>query len=287
MHTNMNVKSSNAGALDELFVRTAQYKNSQSYFELLQFVSRFHFYSAFNAMLAHIQMPGARYVLRAKAWWDDYRRTIRPGARPLIMLQPMGPVMFVYDVSDTEGAALPDEIEKPFEARSGELKGELEKTMNNAKRDGVLIHSARLGSQRGGSIRLIRGSRKPIDFDWQKINPQFELELNQSASRESQYATLAHELGHLYCGHLGTPNEKWWPSRFSIDRDIMEIEAESVAYIVCKRAGLDTPSERYLSGYVQNNDQMPDISLDSVMKAAILIEKMGKKGLQAREKPSR
>ena len=39
---------------------------------------------------------------------------------------------------------------------------------------------------------------------------------NLSASRESRYATIVHELGHLYCGHLGTPNAKWWPDRLGL-----------------------------------------------------------------------
>ena len=45
-----------------------------------------------------------------------------------------------------------------------------------------------------------------------RIMPE-ALELNDDLSPESRYVTLAHELGHLYCGHLGTPNEKWWPDR--------------------------------------------------------------------------
>ena len=54
--------------LDELFTLTYQYKTSQSYLELIQFVSRFRKYSPFNAMLVHIQMPGAVYVAPAHRW---------------------------------------------------------------------------------------------------------------------------------------------------------------------------------------------------------------------------
>jgi hypothetical protein len=34
---------------------------------------------------------------------------------------------------------------------------------------------------------------------------RYELKLNSKHSASENYATLAHELGHLYCGHLGTP----------------------------------------------------------------------------------
>ncbi len=55
---------------------------------------------------------------------------------------------------------------------------------------------------------------------------------NDQASREARYATLAHELGHLYVGHLGTPNRHWWPNRQGLDHGAEEFEAESVAYRV-------------------------------------------------------
>ena len=49
-------------ALDELFSLTYQYRTSAAYKDLIQFVSRFRFYSPFNAMLIHIQMPGGTFI---------------------------------------------------------------------------------------------------------------------------------------------------------------------------------------------------------------------------------
>ncbi len=49
-------------ALDELFSLTSQYRTSEAYQQLLQFVTRFRSYSPFNAMLVHIQMPGAEFI---------------------------------------------------------------------------------------------------------------------------------------------------------------------------------------------------------------------------------
>src|SRR5208282_903912 len=89
-------------ALDELFHHAARYRSSASYRELLDFVARFRSYAPFNAMLVHIQMEGARFVAPAHRWAKEYRRTIKPGGRPLVILQPMGPVMFVFDVADTD-----------------------------------------------------------------------------------------------------------------------------------------------------------------------------------------
>ena len=112
-------------------------------------------------------------------------------------------------------------------------------------------------------------------FGETRVPLRYALEFGENTSEESRYATLAHELAHLYCGHLGTPNKKWWPDRRGLAHNIREFEAESVSYMVCARQGIDTPSERYLANYVDTEDQVPPISLDCVMKAATLIETMG------------
>jgi hypothetical protein len=55
-------------ALDEPFRLTRQYRSSEAYYQLLQFVGHFRFYSPFNALLVHIQMPGATYVAPPHRW---------------------------------------------------------------------------------------------------------------------------------------------------------------------------------------------------------------------------
>src|SRR5260370_41878406 len=88
-------------ALDELFTLAGKYNSSDAYLELMRFIGRFRFYSPFNAMLINIQMPGARFVRTALGWRRDYHRNIKVGARPIVILQPKGPILFVFDVSDT------------------------------------------------------------------------------------------------------------------------------------------------------------------------------------------
>jgi hypothetical protein len=97
-------------ALDELFKATIAYRSTQSYLELMRFIARFRFYSPFNAMLIHIQRPGACFVAPPSRWERDYGRRVKPEASPLVILRPMGPVMFVFDVADTEGKELPPQV---------------------------------------------------------------------------------------------------------------------------------------------------------------------------------
>lgn len=101
-------------------------------------------------------------------------------------------------------------------------------------------------------------------------------------SAETRYATLVHELAHLYCGHLGTPNGRWWPDRQNLSDTVCEFEAESVSCLVCTRLGIDTASEEYLAGYVRKCPVTPPISVDRVMKSVWLLEQMGRARLGLR-----
>lgn len=265
-------------ALDELFDYARRYRTGSEYQQLLTFVSRFRFYAPFNAMLVHLQMDGATYVAPPHRWLRQFQRRIRSGARPLVILQPMGPVMLVYDVSDTEplpGApALPRWVTDPFTVRSGEIGPKFAMTVSNARRDSVSVVERDAGSQSAGLIR-VSGRATP----W-----RYEVLLNAKHAPEARYATLAHELAHLYCGHIGTPDASWWPDRRGLSRAAAEIEAESVCYLVCRRLGLDNPSGEYLAAYLGRDRELPDtVSIDRIMKVVGLLESMASSALKPRK----
>jgi hypothetical protein len=280
-------------ALDELFTLAHKYNSSDAYLELMRFVGRFRFYSPFNAMLIHTQMPGANFVCTGLRWQRNYHREIKIGARPIVILQPMGPILFVFDVSDTaplpNARPIPIRVEDPFKMRSGKIGDQLALTIENAKRDGVRVSERADGSQRAGSIQWAAAgqylevtiAKKPPSST--QVPLWFELLLNSILSAEARYGTLVHELGHLYCGHLGTPDGRWWPDRQNLLLAVREFEAESVSYLVCTRLGIDTASDEYLAGYVRRSPVTPPISLDRVMKSVVLIEQMGRLRLGLRK----
>jgi hypothetical protein len=282
-----------SGALDELFLLARHYNESEQFLKLLRFVASFKRYSAFNAMLVYAQMPGARYVLPARQWQKKYGRVPKHDAQPLVMLQPKGPIMFGFDVSQTEGRPLPANIDNPFIGKGVLKQPELDFMVDNAKRDGVLVNLRSLGSTLGGYVRnaddpahkvsvgTSGGSSRMMVDDIQV--PVFaEVTLNANLPPETNFATLTHELGHLYCGHVGTANDRWWPDRRLLDRATREFEAESVSYIVCQRAGLDTPAVEYLNGYLAANREVPKISLEVVFKAVQRVEAMRQRKLKLR-----
>jgi hypothetical protein len=266
-------------ALDELFANSNAFRRSADYFSMIQFVGRFTHYSAFNSFLLYVQNPKVTFVATPRKWKNKFGRSIKPEARPLIILAPMGPVLFVYDLADTEGKPIPESLLDPF-ATHGDLPRKVWNfTTQNARQDGIGIGLDEDFSmlQAGVVFRL----PEPVYFRFsdtgeRKVGPiSFVIDINRDLPLNSRYASVVHELGHIYCGHLGAFNGAWWKDREGIDHPNKEIEAESVSYLVCKRRGLETKSEQYLALQGEKNIELPAISLDTILKTVSYIEGMG------------
>ncbi|RYE50896.1 MAG: hypothetical protein EOP48_19055 [Sphingobacteriales bacterium] len=256
-------------ALDELFEASAAYRTSQNFFELLKFINKFPKLSPFNAFLVHMQNRGVKLVMSPSKWLD-YGRKIKYEARPLVVLIPFGPVQFVYDIADTEGKIIPHTILNPFQT-TGELPvGVFDRTIRNCAKDNIIYQEDPMHKASAGLASSLK-------------NGAFKVLVNGSYSINNKFSTLVHELGHIYAGHLGVLNESWWEPRFANEK-VVEVEAEAISYLVCKRMGLQTSSESYLSNYIAENKEMPAISLDVILTVAGYIEQLGKPGFKPKKK---
>lgn len=103
------------------------------------------------------------------------------------------------------------------------------------------------GDRKAGSIRLIHRATKD------KERSIYRMHVNRNHSLPVQFATLTHELGHLFLGHLGADKLLNIPQRSQSNHVQKELEAESVAYLVCARNGVKSKSQTYLSNYVNQN----------------------------------
>lgn len=253
-------------SLDELFQRSREYRNGRQYRALLDFIGRFPYLSPYNACLVRTQNPKVRFVASARRWRSRYGRDVQPEARPLIVLQPFGPVALVYDVEDTFGAPLPLDLEQPFRT-AGRLQP--------AVWDNTLAHCAGLGID----VALKPDSRFQAGVAQHLFrNHALSIRINDALDLSGRYATLAHELAHILCGHLGRRNkDDPWPERHHIAADDAELEAESVSYLVCQRFGVRSYAEAYLAQYVDAVEALNPISLNTVLKVAGEIEGYGRK----------
>lgn len=262
-----------------------RYGKVQGLTDLLDRVAAFDQYSPYNALLVLLQRPGARYVLPSHAWGEKHGRVIRPNEQPLVMLQPQGPVMFLFDVSQTEeGAAtlpLPDYVQNPFRMRDTTgVDVALGNLIDIAKLDGVRVLDAGLGVGFAGcaqrsEARVEQLTRAPKVRDGMVAVPvRFDVLVNRSYSPTEQLATLAHELGHIFCGHLGEqvsdvwPGATFWKDRRHLTTEWAELEAHSVARVVFLRLDPTNTLPNHLGQYFDREPILDDVDLEPILTAA-------------------
>jgi hypothetical protein len=251
--------------LEELLRLARLYETSEQFAELMAFVVRLRNVAPFNAMLLQIQKPGLRYAATKQDWQERFGRLPKDKARPLLILWPFSPVVLVYDVIDTEGRELPDD------AFSYYAKG----TIDNAR---MSEFRARLAKKEIHFIDYDQGdtdagyiSRKTHSKDKTKYS-RYELGINRNHDAPTAFVTLAHELGHLFLGHLGADKKLGIGDRRRKSHRVQEIEAECVAYLVSLRNGVKCNSYRYLHDYVRARDSTETLDVHAIMLAAGSVE---------------
>ena len=201
-----------AAAIDGLFQDALRHEGSTAFTSFIEFARRMSNLSVYNAMLVRVQRPGAAAVATEKKW-NSIQRHVRPGAIPIVVLRPFGPVSFLYEVADTDGFPLPGEDCNPFVAR-GEMDevewGRLLK--HHREKNAIRIEERNFGTLLAGNARNLQ-ARPSLVPDIAET--EWLVQLNQNHTIPTRFATLAHELGHIFCGHCGADAIGRWPDRSS------------------------------------------------------------------------
>jgi hypothetical protein len=256
-----------SSGLDEFLHACEDFRRGDVFLDALRFVGRFTDYAPLNAFLIYTQRPTATFVASKAKWRRQFGRTLLPTARSIVILAPMGPVTFVFDIEDTDGRALPEYFNEPHEV-GGQLERSIwDNTLNNCiEKEKFRIAFSEKSFLNGACVAKNRGGDYVIE-----INKNLE-------TVESWYSCLVHELGHIYCGHLGEDGGKRWKARAHLKRNQREIEAESAAYLVCRRLRLKTKAVEYVAGYLDDQEEdLKAINMNAILSAASTIEAMGKR----------
>ena len=259
-------------SIDELLHRSWKHKDSKEFFKFFDFIASFQHYSRYNTMLVYLQNEAVTFFGGTSFWRNKFKRTIKQDARPYVILAPMGPVMMVYDVMETEGEDTPDEFlkkglgRKPFEVAGKIGNGVLENVIGIATNYGVKIIFKEQFYFKGGHVTTIFAGI-------------LEIVLNSNSTKEERFSVLIHELAHLFLGHTGhkefqIPNsdKKIKLMQRKLTRTAEELEAETVSFLLCKKIGLETRAAEYIAGYIKSEDDLINFSYETVIKTADKIE---------------
>lgn len=277
----MNKKNKNQekiqAALERIEKGLDTINTDEDWLHFLAFQSLFYNYSFRNAMLIYLQNPEASYVKGFKAW-NELGRYVKKGAKGLAILAPCYrkvedfkepenkseyqdsegekvikrvisgfKVTYVYDIADTDGS---DEY-LPVLVKG--LAGNSEQEQEIYEKLKAFISTEHpvqevTGTASKGSYNLATGV----------ISVRSDVEYLQKIK------TVLHEFAHAidFAMH---PEE-------DISRNRRELIAESVAYVVSMRLGLDTSrySISYIKSWLKDKEELKIVA-DTVQKVAAKI----------------
>lgn len=194
-------------SIDALVRQSQTYRNTKAFSDMIDFMAMFRDYAPFNNMLVRVQNPSCSFYATAKDWQRFYRNLIED-ARPMLILAPMHPVLLVYDLDQTEGKPVPEELLK-FSQFQGEYNSAwLDRVLENAKGHRIKVGFKKLSSSNSGFATLARETGP-----W-----KMRIAIHDQLDGPSRLGVLCHELAHVLLGHLGTDRDLWWPCRSNLTR---------------------------------------------------------------------
>ncbi len=227
-------------SLDILAKAVDDVRASEAFRQYLAVQARFHRYSWHNSMLIAMQRPDATRVAGYKTW-QSLGRQVCKGEHGITIFAPCPwkreverddgdteteqgiyfRAVHVFDVGQTDGNELPDVDVPTIDTASDDLLRDLER------------------------VCVKRG----IAIDYRKLDGPFgvakpgEIAVDNSYTTGQRAKTMAHELAHCAL-HLSKDDR---PD--GMTRNIAELEAESVAYVVCTHFSLDVEirTSRYIA----------------------------------------
>lgn len=251
-------------ALQEL-AEALQQGRSEQLVEYLNTLSRFHRYSFGNCLLIALQRPDATRVAGFNRW-KQLERRVKKGEKGIAILAPIVSrrkqidveipedeplegqpsktvrgfrIAHVFDVTQTDGKELPS-----FSSPSGDPGEKIDRLVSIIVGKGIAVHFVDVlpgganGCSLGGEVMVV-----------------------SSLPAAQKFSTLAHELAHELL-HRGDRRE-------STTKVVRETEAEAVAYVVSRTAGLECSTRA--SDYIQlwnGNAQLLMQSLDLIRDVA-------------------
>lgn len=251
---------------------------SGKYQEYLKFLGHFHSYSANNALLIMLQRPDASLVAGFMAW-EGMERHVRKGEKAISILAPVQRTKAVYiDKADPEtGEVQRDENGETVKVRqevtyTGFRPAYVFDVSQTSGADLPALSRDLDGSVPDyGAVMEAVGAVAPAPVGFEDIaggakgyySPSEDrIAIQEGMSELQTVKTALHETAHSILHRRTGPK---------VDRETAEVEAESVAYVVCQYFGLDTSdySFGYIAGWSSGKD-LPELqaSLSTIQKTA-------------------
>lgn len=255
---------------------------SGRYAEYLSAMSKFHSYSYGNVLLILMQNPAATHVAGFQTWKKEFGRNVKAKEHGIKILAPCPYRRFVeQEQRDRNGNLILGADGKPLKERTlvQFLKYRMVTVFDISQTEGRSLPSLGISELSGNVSRfeeletaITKISPVPVLYEAPPgaakgcFNPVTEeILIRPGMSQTQTVKTMLHEISHATL-HRHKNGEM--PSK---GRHTREVEAESVAYVVCQHFGIDT--SEYSFGYVagwSSDKELDELkaSLDTIRTCA-------------------
>ena len=248
--------------------------SSDNFRKYLSCCSKFHSYSLNNTLLILAQKPDATLVAGYNAWQRNFNRHVDKGERGLIILAPVtSKITQLMDKADEDGNPLLDENGDPIKEERviNQLRFTTTTVFDISQTSGEplpsLIHN--LTGSSDEILAFIDSVKNictiPIDYHSPSKDAvlaggakgyysiaEDRIVLNMELEDMQIAKTLIHEYSHSI---LHKTTDK--------DSDQREIEAESLAFVLCDHFGIDTSD--YSFGYIASYAAQDEAKLKTIL----------------------
>jgi len=240
--------------LDRLTEGIVQLTSSERWQDWLNMQSKFHRYSFNNTLLIMEQRPEATQVAGYNAW-RKLDRFVRKGEKGIWILAPM-----IYKADSGDGSAddTTERVLRGFKPVSvfdlaqtdGRELPEISSRLDGEDVGNVFPKLRQVALGLGFSVEDTDELAEGVNGDCSHTLHRIRIRISNAPAQRVK--TLAHELGHaiLHTPGDGRPD----------NRGLMELEAESVAFVVCANNGIETDdySFGYVTGWIGGGDEARD-----------------------------
>ena len=255
---------------------------SGRYAEYLSAMSKFHTYSFGNVMLILMQNPAASRVAGFHTWKKVFGRNVKAHENGLKIFAPSPYRRFVeQDKLDKDGKPVLDATGKPLRERTlvQYMRFRIVTVFDISQTEGKELPSIGVSELSGnvdqfGELANAITSVSPVPILYEAPHGAAkgcfnhvteEILIRPGMSQKQTVKTMLHEISHATL-HRHKKNEP-----LTKDQHTREVEAESVAYVVCQHFGIDTSD--YSFGYVAGWSKGKELdelkaSLDTIRSCA-------------------
>ncbi len=241
--------------LKQLEERIEEVQSSEEFKDILEFFSKFHNYSYHNTMLIQMQYPEATHVAGYRQWQKKFNRQVKKGEKGIAILAPFSyktTESKVREVVSPDGEVIEEEVEeevkktyfKPvFVFDISQTEGEPVPRMDLSLEDSLpslLVTLKEFAEKQDISL-----SFRPLSGGLEGYSKGGSIVVDANLNDTEKACTLAHELAHVVLHN----REKREDSNENLSKEIREMEAEAIAFVVMNHFGVEVKSDRYLALY--------------------------------------